>query len=741
MMATRIERIEIGAFGCLSDVVLTPAPGVNLLEAPNEAGKSTLAAFIKFVLYGFSSTRSQSIAENEKKLYMPWNGTRASGSLDVVCPSGSFRVERTYDLPAKEHVEIVNLQTRKPVFQSLVPGEVLFGAPEELFVKSAYFRQLFQSKNGDDALAEQVQNILFSADERISAEKAQKRLREAKAELRNAQNRGVIPELEGKLASYQAESERGTELNDRIRVCNETITKNTAELSRDREKLERLQDERRNIEKYAARTQLERLRAVDAAEAEAKRRYDSAAAEFSGADIPDTSAVKELMNDNAQYMAMLKERDRLAYESRTATDAYEATAAVCARWAGEEPAVRAALAREKRLFPTFLLLGVGLLAFGIACFFLPKLGAIFGGAALALGAAGLLAALPVKRRARALPAKFGYADKKELLCALSELPQIRKQCELEERRAYELNARYGESISRCGEMESSIAARIRRYRSEKDDGSTAELLDRLLNLSGEISALSAAYESARRARTEAFDGVDVEGLRTLAEGAQPPLRPAADVDREIRFHTQKIDSLNEIVRRAEREKAALEAQSPDLAALRGQMSAVEHTLRAANRRFAALQLALTVMDESSTYMRSTIAPKLTEYASECFRTATVGKYDRLLLDTRMGMTVETPAQQSLDYLSSGTKDSAYLCLRLALLRLLYAQSAQPPMVLDDVFARLDEKRLLALLSVLARTAAENGTQVFLFTCGARERLLLDKLGEPYTRLDWPSARK
>ena len=254
MMATRIERIEIGAFGCLSDVVLTPASGVNLLEAPNEAGKSTLAAFIKFVLYGFSSTRSQSIAENEKKLYMPWNGTRASGSLVVVCPSGSFRVERTYDLPSKEHVEIVNLQTRKPVFQSLVPGEVLFGAPEELFVKSAYFRQLFQSKNGDDALAEQVQNILFSADERISAEKAQKRLREAKAELRNAQNRGVIPELEGKLASYQAESERGTALNDRIRVCNETITKNTTELTRDREKLERLQDERRNIEKYAART-------------------------------------------------------------------------------------------------------------------------------------------------------------------------------------------------------------------------------------------------------------------------------------------------------------------------------------------------------------------------------------------------------------------------------------------------------------------------------------------------------
>lgn len=736
MMATRIERIEIGAFGCLSDVVLTPATGINLIEAPNEAGKSTLAAFIKFVLYGFSSTRSQSVAENEKKLYMPWNGTRASGSLVISCPSGSFRVERTYDLPSKEHVEIINLQTRKPVFQSLVPGEVLFGAPEELFVKSAYFRQLFQNKNGDDALAEQVQNILFSADERISAEKAQKKLREAKAELRNAQNRGVIPDLEGKLARYRDECERAAGLHERIRACNETLTKTADELAREREKLSRLQDERRNVEKYAARAQLERLQAIDAAEAEAKRSYDRAAAEFSGADIPDTSAVRELMNDNAQYMAMLQERDRLAYESRAATDAYEKTSAVCSRWAGEEPAVRAALARERRLFPAFLIAGLLLCAFGVCCLFLPRLGWVPGAVSFGAGLLCVGAALVVKRRAGALPGRLGYKDKKELLYALSELPQLRKQCELEERSAYELNARYGESISRCDRMESSIASRIRRYRNEKSDGSTAELLDRLLTLSGEISTLSAAYDSARRARAEAFDGVDVEGLRTLAEGAQPPPRPASEVDREIQVYSKKIESLTEVERTNERDKAALEAQTPDLSALRGKMTAVENSLKTANRRFAALQLALTVMDEASTYMRSTIAPKLTEYASECFRTATIGKYDRLLLDTRMGMTVETPAQQSVDYLSCGTKDSAYLCLRLALLRLLYAQSAQPPMVLDDSFARLDGKRLLALLSVLARTSAENGTQIFLFACTPRERLLLDKLGEPYTRLDW-----
>lgn len=63
MASVRIERIEIGAFGCLSGVVIEPSDGINLIEADNESGKSTLAAFIKFILYGFSSTRSQSIAE------------------------------------------------------------------------------------------------------------------------------------------------------------------------------------------------------------------------------------------------------------------------------------------------------------------------------------------------------------------------------------------------------------------------------------------------------------------------------------------------------------------------------------------------------------------------------------------------------------------------------------------------------------------------------------------------------
>ena len=63
-MNVRIEKIEITSFGKLKNTVVDLAGGINILCAPNESGKSTLAAFIKFVFYGFAGQRLQSISEN-----------------------------------------------------------------------------------------------------------------------------------------------------------------------------------------------------------------------------------------------------------------------------------------------------------------------------------------------------------------------------------------------------------------------------------------------------------------------------------------------------------------------------------------------------------------------------------------------------------------------------------------------------------------------------------------------------
>lgn len=742
MASVRIERIEIGAFGCLSGVVIEPSDGINLIEADNESGKSTLAAFIKFILYGFSSTRSQSIAENERKLYIPWNGTRAFGSIVFSAPGGRFRVARAYDLPSKETVEMTDLQTGREVFRSLVPGEVLLGVPEEVYQKSAYFRQLFQSKNGDESLADQVRNLVFSADERISAANAEKRLREAEAELKNRQNRGIIPELEAQLARFRAESEQAIRQNSEIRRCNEAISENGARLGEIRKIVSRLQAERGNIDGYEAFCLLRRLSEVKAEEEAAKKKYDDAAGAFPNARIPDSDFINGLIKDNAEYKSLVRDRDRLEEESREAVKAFEESRRAVAVWDGQEERVKSALAREKKLFPIFALLALLFAAAGVAFAFLfdGLAVAAAGAACLFLGCA--VAAAVIKIKARALPAKYGFESAEALEDALSELPQIERQADIDEKRTYSLKAEYGRLSDRCAQAGKSIAERISRYCPEGESGTcdaAGGQIDLLLERSENAKKLLSEYESRRRTRESMFEGVDIDALAKRAEGAVPPERTVSEVERELNFNTQKQKLLEEKKQELEKEKARLESGAADPALLCGKTGAAEQQLEKANRRLAAIRLALEVLEESSAYMKSTIAPKLTEYASGYFDYATAGKYPVLHLDTRMGMAVETPLIQSLDFLSSGTKDAAYLCLRLALLRLIYQQAAVPPVILDDAFARLDDKRLETMISVITEFSQAEKAQVFMFTCTPREREALERLGKNINRLEIKKA--
>ena len=78
----KIERIELDGFGHFASYSLGPfdAP-LTLLHGPNEAGKSTLLAAIRAILFGFPS-------RNAKDHYPPFEGGRHGGRLHVVSAAG-----------------------------------------------------------------------------------------------------------------------------------------------------------------------------------------------------------------------------------------------------------------------------------------------------------------------------------------------------------------------------------------------------------------------------------------------------------------------------------------------------------------------------------------------------------------------------------------------------------------------------------------------------------------------------
>jgi len=86
----RIEEIHIDGFGIFHDMTIAPVPpGLSVFRGENEAGKTTLLAFLRHMLFGFPDGRSK---ENR---YPPVRGGKHGGQIVMVSASGDrFVVER-----------------------------------------------------------------------------------------------------------------------------------------------------------------------------------------------------------------------------------------------------------------------------------------------------------------------------------------------------------------------------------------------------------------------------------------------------------------------------------------------------------------------------------------------------------------------------------------------------------------------------------------------------------------------
>lgn len=72
----KLRSCHIDNFGKLSDLHLEFQDGVNLFHEPNAWGKSTLAAFLRVMFYGFDSKRESGLFDKERVVFRPWQGER-----------------------------------------------------------------------------------------------------------------------------------------------------------------------------------------------------------------------------------------------------------------------------------------------------------------------------------------------------------------------------------------------------------------------------------------------------------------------------------------------------------------------------------------------------------------------------------------------------------------------------------------------------------------------------------------
>lgn len=144
----------------------------------------------------------------------------------------------------------------------------------------------------------------------------------------------------------------------------------------------------------------------------------------------------------------------------------------------------------------------------------------------------------------------------------------------------------------------------------------------------------------------------------------------------------------------------------------------------------AYQLAQRTLEDVARDIHRDARQRLEKEMSKIFEELTYGKYKKVGLDERMRLVAWEEDRKVYPWqLSRGTMEQMYVALRMGAGRI-FSKEGAVPILMDEVFAAFDDKRLEAAMQWLGRQKG----QIFLFTCQKREMEVLEKNKIPYGKI-------
>ena len=218
----RLISCHIENFGGLSAFDMEFAAGLTTIQRENGFGKTTLAEFIRAMLYGFPR---QTKTLNKRKKYRPWNGGKCGGHLTFEHQGKRYRIERTFGAtPRGDSFNLIDLQTgQKSTDFSEEIGLELFGLDADSFERSTYLPQ--NRDNGvltTDSIRAKLGGLVEDENDVGGYEKAMKRLHDKRSTYipyTASATRGAVAEAGRQIVTIQQaldRAERSGEELDRV---------------------------------------------------------------------------------------------------------------------------------------------------------------------------------------------------------------------------------------------------------------------------------------------------------------------------------------------------------------------------------------------------------------------------------------------------------------------------------------------------------------------------------------------
>lgn len=176
----KLIACHIDNFGKLSGFRMEFGEGLNVIHEANAWGKSTLAAFLRIMFYGFESKRESGAFDKERVVYRPWQGGVYGGELDFEHEGKYYRISRTFGKTEKtDEYHLYDLATNLEChdFSSEI-GKELFGLDSGSFRRSAFIAQNDCECGSTDAINAKLGNLVENTNDINNFDNAQKRIRE-----------------------------------------------------------------------------------------------------------------------------------------------------------------------------------------------------------------------------------------------------------------------------------------------------------------------------------------------------------------------------------------------------------------------------------------------------------------------------------------------------------------------------------------------------------------------------------
>ncbi|MCI8331294.1 MAG: AAA family ATPase [Clostridiales bacterium] len=752
-MTMFIKNIYIGTFGPIQDKKFDFQNKINLIEGDNESGKSTICAFIKFMFFGLSAKSVSGLSAkgtsglSDRKKYIPFESNCAFGTMTLHTGKDGgegedYLIERRITLTgktaAKDEYRILSLATGQPAFVGIEPCDAFLSMSEGLFLRTVYVSQKMGAAVDGKEITAALENLLFSAEESVDSAKAIKELDAVRVELLYKNGKG------GRL--YEAQGKR-----DELLARLEQTKRARQELAAEEEQLRRLQksesenqrlttEAQQKIEQYNQATLLQSFDKLHRLEQKQAALQAKRAKLTPSGGLPETEEIHMAIRLASELRAAWQDLDRLQ-------DAWQK----CRKEEGTEGALAAFLGQKKTAARAkaagFVVLLVGLAACiggfvmtaGLLTEAVPAVlpYALWGCGGALFVASILLFAMGAKK-SRTIKQFFAMSGAEQMekirLLEKQALAQAQRQntAETEQQNTAKTDAALSQLLEKRAQaeaLEDSAAQLCQKYRAAfSSPDSLDDLAVRLTAVKENCLSLESEWQQIEKAKEELRAALADEEEETLKQSLPAPAETILqtynikDLKNRLAFGTEAQESIRAKRSELETALAAKRAALADEGELAAEIEEQTALIDMLTLRYNAVKLALDRIEEASLRIKSNVSPALAGRASELMCAATKDKYAKLWIADDVSMTYQEPGgfMRSVDYLSQGTKDLAYIALRIALCETL-CQDKQMPMIFDEAFAALDDHRLAQMLAVIA---AREG-QTLIFTSHTRDKAFLD----------------